>query len=445
MLKSPKDRQDSPELAAPKPSASSTLTPESTVGDLWLYSLALATSQATRDAIEAFAARPLLPGIILLDGGRYAGMISRRRFLQKMSERYSLELFPERPLALIYQFLQVESLVLYEDTGISTAVEAALGREPAYRYEPVVVQRGEAYALLDIHTLLMAQSRLHQMTAALLNQRTQDYLVQTEKMATLGRMVAGISHEIKNPVNCIYGNVGFIRQYSDGLLHLIGQYQQSAATRSQGITEAEAALDLEFVRQDLPAVLDSMATSSERLFDIVSSLRNFSRFDSEAKQRVDIHKLLDGTLLILNSRISQRVNVIKRYGELPPLPCYPGQMGQVFMNIIANALEALEDRLKRERPDHGESAWEPILSLTTVILPEAPNQVIIRISDSGGGIPDDVQQKIFSEFFTTKPLDKGTGLGLAISHRIIENHGGTITLRSQVGVGTEFDIMLPLS
>lgn len=448
MLSPPELIQDPPGERWGDQSLQSALTPESTLSELFCYDLTLSTSQFTKEAVEVFESDPLLPGILLSDQGKFVGMLSRQRFLQQMSRPYSLELFPERPLALLYQLLDTDSLVLSQDTGIVDAVGIALKRSTNYRYEPIVVDRDGRFSLLDFHHLLMAQSWIHQLTAELLDQRTQDYLVQTEKMASLGRMVAGISHEIKNPVNCIHGNVDFVSQYSIGLLELLDLYQEAttsnlSAVDTTKIDQAEAELDLDFLRQDLPALIGSMSFASERLFDIVSSLRNFSRFDREEKQRVDIHRILDGTLIILNSRISGKISVVKQYGDLPELLCYPGQIGQVFMNIMSNAVEAIDERIE-SASDHADG-WQPQLSLTTEVIPGETEHILIRVGDSGSGISPDVQQQIFKEFFTTKSIDEGTGLGLAISHQIVKKHHGSIDMRSQVGVGTEFDITLPVS
>ncbi|MGF1536484.1 MAG: sensor histidine kinase [Elainellaceae cyanobacterium] len=429
-------------------SLQSALTPNSSLSELFCYDSTLSTSRLTKEAVEAFESDPLLPGILLIDQGKFAGMLSRQRFLEQMSRPYSLELFPERPLALLYELLDADNLILSQDTGIVDAVGIALKRSTNYRYEPIVVDRDGRFALLDFHHLLMAQSWIHQLTAELLDQRTQDYLVQTEKMASLGRMVAGISHEIKNPVNCIHGNLDFVSQYGVGLLELLDLYREAlesgpAAVDTTKIDQAEAELDLDFLRQDLPALIGSMSFASERLFDIVSSLRNFSRFDREDKQRIDIHRILDGTLIILNSRINERISVIKQYGDLPDVLCYPGQIGQVFMNIMSNAVEALDERMAAALDDA--SGWQPQLALTTEVIYADTARILVRITDSGGGISPDVQQQIFKEFFTTKSIDEGTGLGLAISHQIVKRHHGSIDLRSQVGVGTEFDITLPVS
>ncbi len=445
MLSSPELIREFPVPVRLEQSTQRRLTARSTLQELSSYDVALSTSQLTKEVSEAFDLNSLLPGILLIDQGNFIGMLSRQRFLQQMSKPYSLEPFLERPLALLYRLLNRSPLVLKQDLEIIDAVSAALERSADDRYEPVVIHHGDRYSLVDFHHLLIAQSRIHQLTAELLDQRTQDYLVQTEKMASLGRMVAGVSHEIKNPVNCIHGNVDFVSQYSSGLLELLTLYQRAVASSSTvdtvQIDEAEAELDLDFLRQDLPKLLRSLSFASERLFDIVSSLRNFSRFDREERQPVDIHKILDGTLLVLNGRIGQDIDVVKQYEKLPQVTCYPGQIGQVFMNIVSNAVEALSERANSSGGVG--SPWRPQLSLTTKAL-SGPGRVLIRIGDNGSGIPPEIQRQIFKEFSTTKSIDEGTGLGLAISHQIVENHQGAISLRSQVEVGTEFDITLPM-
>lgn len=447
--------------------ATTPLRTNSVIGELSLTHVSLPLNAPGKQAAKAFADNPALPGILLTTTEfspvpQFKGMISRQRFLEQMSRPYSLELFLDRSLQAMYSFIGVPPLVLDSSTPIIDATNEALQRPTAVLYEPIVVH-GDAndYYLLDIHQLLVAHSEIHRLTVQLLHEKTQAHLVQTEKMSTLGRMIAGVSHEIKNPVNCINGNVGFLNQYVDDLFALIAVYQQADVVDDSDIQAVTEKIDLDFLLQDLPRLIESMSMASEHLVDIVSSLRNFSRMDHEKKQCVDLHRYIDGTLLILDNRIKLGILVHKDYGNIPPISCYPGQMSQVFINLISNGIDALlekESALKLHKSDGSqtghtsehEQAWHPTIRISTCYheshdqTNQGSGAVIIRIWDNGDGIPEHLREKIFDPFFTTKSVDHGTGLGLSISHQIVtEKHGGNISVRSSKNEGTLFEIMLP--
>ena len=263
-------------------------------------------------------------------------------------------------------------------------------------------------------------------------QQTQTQLIQTEKMSSLGQMVAGIAHEINNPVNFICGNLFYAEDGIQSLLAALNLYQAHCTPLSSDIETKLEDLDLDFLKSDLPKLITSMRLGTERIQKIVLSLRNFSRLDESAIKAVDLHEGIDDTLLILNHRFKKGVEAIKQYGDLPLVACYPAQLNQVFMNIITNALDAmLEDDLQ---PKH----------LTIQTEKVAENQVQVKIRDSGPGMPPEVQKKLFEPFFTTKPVGKGTGLGMSICYQIVEKHQGRIEVNSAPGEGTEFAIALPI-
>ncbi|MFY7803475.1 MAG: ATP-binding protein [Limnoraphis robusta] len=268
--------------------------------------------------------------------------------------------------------------------------------------------------------------------------KTQTQLVQQEKMASLGQLVAGVAHEINNPVNFIYGNVQPATKYARDLLNLIQLYQKHYPQPNSEIIDDIEAIDLAFIQEDFMQLLDSMKEGSERIKEIVLSLRNFSRLDESEQKQVDLHQGIESTLRILQNRLkaqSERpeIAVIKQYGQLPLLNCYPGQLNQVYMNLLSNAIDALEQDRTIINPH--------ILINTTLIN----NNIEIRIADNGSGIKSEVLERIFDPFFTTKPVGKGTGLGLSISyHIIVENHKGKLLCNSQLGKGTEFIIKLPI-
>ncbi|WP_232731727.1 sensor histidine kinase [Kamptonema formosum] len=429
---------------------------ESTLQELKLHDFQVESEHLGKELAKAFTENPLLPGVILMDRGQLAGMISRRRFLEHLSRPYGVELFTRRPIKTLYRFAEIDILVFPAHTLIVMAARRSLQREPESLYEPIVVEfENQGYKLLDAHQLLVAQSHIHELTSRLLNEQTKAQMIQTEKMASLGRMVAGVAHEIRNPVNCIGGNIGFLSNYCQDLIELLSVYQEEVADESLSISQRKEEIELDYVRGDLPKVVESIRVSAERLTQIVSSLQNFSHMDETNRKPADLHQCLDSTLLILRNRLKYSIAVVKNYGDLPPVRCYSGQLSQVFMNLLSNAIDALME--KAESQPAG-STWKPQIDIATqVCSPPAgvtagsdERWVSIRIADNGPGIPPEIQQRIFDMFFTTKPVGKGTGLGLAISHQIVtEKHAGFLNLRSiadsQLATGTEFEILLPIS
>jgi signal transduction histidine kinase len=270
-------------------------------------------------------------------------------------------------------------------------------------------------------------------------QCTQAQLIQSEKLSSIGQMVAGVAHEINNPVSFIYGNLRYASDYVKDLLDLLKLYQECYGNHHPPIQAKINAIDLDFLLKDLPKVLASMQVGAERIRQIVLSLRNFSRSDEVLMQSVDLHEGIDSTLLILQNRLKARYNhpaieIVKEYGQLPTIECYGGQLNQVFMNLLSNAIDALEDM-----PDH-----LGCITIRTRVNADRSG-IIIQISDNGPGMSQEVKAQLFDPFFTTKPLGKGTGLGLSISHQIVvEKHGGILKCESALGKGTEFWIEIPL-
>ncbi|MCW5317802.1 AAA family ATPase [Nostoc sp. KVJ3] len=293
-------------------------------------------------------------------------------------------------------------------------------------------------------------------------QRTQIQLIQSEKMSSLGQMVAGIAHEINNPINFIYGNISHTSEYVQDLLNLVIVYQQEYPHPSPLVEEKFEEIDIDFLAEDLPKILNSMKVGSSRIRNIVLGLRNFSRLDESEMKPVDIHDGIDSTLMILQHRIKENSNfpeieVIKQYGKLPEVICYPGQLNQVFMNILSNAIDALEDSFVISHSSLVNDKEQIINVLDTSLASDFVGQIhifteltdsntaIIRIADNGSGMTKAVQQKIFDPFFTTKSVGNGTGLGLSISYQIIvDKHKGTLTCDSTLGKGTEFVIEIPM-
>lgn len=258
---------------------------------------------------------------------------------------------------------------------------------------------------------------------------------QTEKMVTLGRMIAEVSHELNNPINSLYGNLAPLSDYIHHLVSLIDAYQSEFQSPSVAIQDKISAIELDFIREDLPQLIASMKVAAVRSKEIVQGLKNFSRIDEKQPHPVNLHECINSTLLILKNRTKNKVDIIQNYGEVPQIQGYAGLLSQVFMNIITNALDALEMRADQKTNQQ--------ISITTETVDDT--WVVIRIKDNGVGIPLEIQSQIFESFFTTKPRGVGTGLGLAISHQIIVNkHQGEIACVSTQGEGTEFVIKVPV-
>lgn len=315
-------------------------------------------------------------------------------------------------------------------------------------------QNDEVYFLTQISTQLgvgIQQAELLQQTqrqkeelAQTLKElkQTQSQLIQSEKMAGLGQLVAGIAHEINNPITFIYGNVNYVNEHTKDLFKLLNIYQQKYPESIKEIQEIAPELDLDFIVDDLPKIVNSMITGAERISQLVLSLRTFSRLDESGMKSVDIHKGIESTLLILKHRLQPHANsfnveVLKEYGDLPLVRCHAAQMNQVFMNIINNAIDSLEESVAK-----GKITEQPKICIRTEVT--AKKKILIRIFDNGSGVPEKLRSRIFEPFFTTKPPGKGTGIGLSISYQIVvEKHGGKIECVSQPGQGCEFLIEIP--
>ncbi|MBD1911466.1 MULTISPECIES: ATP-binding protein [unclassified Leptolyngbya] len=403
---------------------------------------------------------------------------------------------PELGQSLVERILRLESLQLEdarnestEEPGLQTWIETwgiqsflliplethsgQLGaiacshcREPRHWSQPevellyavtnqlaIAIDQAELYAQTRA-AAFAAQAQAQQLNQTLQELRqTQAKMIQNEKMSSLGQLVAGIAHEINNPVGFVSGNLSYADTYFKDLVGLLNLYQKHYPEPNPEIQTYIKNIDLEFLLDDYASLLNSMKIGTERISKIVLSLRNFSRLDEAEVKAVDLHHGIDSTLLILQNRLkahatSSAIEVVKNYGELPLIDCYASQLNQVFLNLLSNAIDALQDRSEprtitittsvRSACSMNESETKASDSRT-----DEP-WVVVRIQDNGHGMAEDVRQKVFDPFFTTKPVGQGTGLGLSISHQIIvEKHHGWLTCESQAGQGTEFIIEIP--
>ncbi|MBG1240115.1 GAF domain-containing sensor histidine kinase [Nostoc sp. NZL] len=308
-------------------------------------------------------------------------------------------------------------------------------------------------AIQQAELLEQTKRQTSELTQALQElKQTQTRLIQGEKMAGLGQLLAGVAHEINNPVSFIFGNLIHLNEYTQELLNVVKLYRQNSSL-SPTVQEQINKTDLDFLIEDLPKTLESMKVGTERICEIVLSLRNFSRTDEAELKPVDINEGLDSTLLILGHRLKNNnerpaIEIVKEYGTFPLLECYPSQLNQVFMNLLSNSIDALEEKFKTIQQRYLKlSQTCPRIPLTIWISTQAiNNQIVIRIADNGLGIPEEVRSHMFDPFFTTKAPSKGTGLGLSISYQIVvEKHHGQIKCSSKPGEGTEFVIEIPSS
>lgn len=340
--------------------------------------------------------------------------------------------------AIVSQYsLLVTDITIRKQTELDLQEAKQLLEQTNEELEARVQQRTFAV----IHAKERAEQTLQQL------QKTQTKLIQSEKMSSLGQLVAGIAHEINNPVNFIFGNICYAEEYAGDLLRLLELYQKCYPYLAPEVAEALEEIDVDFLASDFPRLLKSMKVGAERIREIVRSLRNFSRLDEAEIKMADIHDGLDSTLMILHHRLetksaSSTIRVIQDYASLPMIECYPGQLNQVFMNILSNAIDALRERDQERTP---EDYLENPSQITIQTRRLEGDWIAISIKDNGAGIPEVLKTKLFDPFFTTKPVGKGTGLGLSISHQIVtEKHHGRLYCYSKLGEGSEFIIELPI-
>ncbi|MFB2937676.1 sensor histidine kinase [Aerosakkonemataceae cyanobacterium BLCC-F154] len=447
------------------------LSIDSTLATLPLYSFAADVNCLTIEVVEILEKHSKLPGVILLDQGKFVGMISRLRLLENLVLSEQQNLFLEKSLQLLYNYARTDVLILPETTPILVAAQMALRRSSELLGEPIVIQsEAQTYQLLDIHELNIAHWQIRGIETQVRYERAQVQLIQSEKMANLGRLVDGIAHEILDPVGFIWGNLSHISTYNESLLELISVYENYLPQVPTEVLDLKEEIEFDFLKQDLPRAIRSAKSGAERLKNLVSSLQNFCHIDEVYPKPADLHAMLDSIVLLLQSRLKSEITIVKEYGNLPPITCFIGQLNQVFMNILSNAIDNLLNQAAYQ--EFTKELWgdrqrfmnyKPCIVIkTTVFSPEpasnpetlASRWISITIADNGPGLSPSALKQILDSFSIEKRAEKETSL--AVSYQIITaKHGGNLLIRSPnressselelfPNIGREFEILLPL-
>lgn len=461
---------------------SSELRLESVLADLSLHQFQVEVHHKGTEIVQLLEQHPHLPGVVLLDRNQFVGVIPRQRLLEILIRPQGMTFLPN-PLSVLYGYLRTNHLALSASTPILVAAQLALRRSPDQQADPIVVQMDAAdaadtttYCLLDIHELNIAYWQLRGVETQVRYERTQIQIVQTEKMAGLGRLVDGVAHEILDPVGFIWGNLTHLSTYTDQVMQLLAAYEQHFPDSPEEINQLQTEIELDYLREDLPQTIASIRSGAERLKNLVTSLQNFCHIDDVYPKPADIHECLDSILLLLKSRVSGEIQIVRDYGHLPPVTCYAGQLNQVFMNILTNAINALlnqavqQELIEDMRGRNQAKLWQataskPCITIKTQVRPApvdaeqnvASRWVVICIADNGPGLSAESYQQILDSFSIEKRADKETSL--AVSYQIVTaKHGGKLYFRSYgAGMpvnslsnanlsehGTEFEIWLPL-
>ncbi|MBI4785154.1 MAG: sensor histidine kinase [Oscillatoriophycideae cyanobacterium NC_groundwater_1537_Pr4_S-0.65um_50_18] len=460
------------------------LSLESTLADLPLHQFQVSAEVSGQALAHMFDRHPIVPGVLLQEGDRFLGMISRQRLLEFLIRPQGMA-FLSQPLSVLYRYTRGDRLRIPATTPIVVAAKMALQRSPLERAEPIIVQfdahnapnshaDAPTHQMLDVHELNMAYWQIRGLEDQVRHERAQIQMIQIEKMASLGRLVDGVAHEILDPVGFIWGNLVHVSSYTQQILRLLEAYEQyvleTAGAKFPGaIAQLQADIELDYLRQDLPQTITSMKSGADRLKKLAASLQNFCHVDEVYPKPANLHECLDSILLLLKSRLSGEIEIVRDYGHLPPISCYAGQLSQVFISILTNAVEALLDRsVCQGLAELGQQSGEmlqakPQITVKTQVLPacEGANSgqehwVSIQIADNGSDLSAAKKRQIEEALSAENRASKETSLGL--SYQIVTaKHGGKLIFRSlnlettgsaQENMGThrtEFEILLPIA
>jgi len=425
-----------------------------------------------REAAARFNQSPDLPGILLTDQQINVGLLSRQRFLEFLLLPKGCELFLKEPLSVIYSYARLRPLVFTADTPVLEAARVALRRPSELQGEPLLVTTPEGDRLLSAHDLNQAHWQIRGIETQVRYERAQAAMLQSQKMASLGRLVDGIAHEIMDPLGFIWGNLSHLDQYCQQLLSLIAAYEAVCAASVEPealapLADLEAASELDYLRQDLPPTLSSIKGGAARLKQLASSLQNFCHIDEVYPKPADLHGLIDGIVLLLKSRLTTQVQIQREYGALPPVPCFAGQLSQVLMNVLTHCIDDLLSLAASQSVFADLSAVDagaspeglpvtPQITITTQLRdadddPMGDRWVVLTIADNGPGLSPEALQQVRDSFSIRQRLERETDL--AASYRLVTaKHGGKFAVRSPathnsappIHRGTEFEIQLPL-
>lgn len=447
-----------------------TLGTDSTLSALPLHRAHLPVAALGHVAADRFNQSPALPGIFLTDQQAVVGVLSRQRFLEFLLRPKGCELFLNEPLSAIYSYARLQPLVLNAETPVLVAARTALRRPSELQGEPLVVKTSEGDRLLSAHDLNQAHWQIRGIETQVRYERAQAAMLQSQKMAALGRLVDGIAHEIMDPLGFIWGNLSHVDQYCQQLLTLIAAYEETYAEfdETESLADLKEDIELDYLRQDLPNTLSSIKGGAARLKQLAGSLQNFCHIDEVYPRPADLHGLIDSIVLLLKSRLTTQIQIVRQYDALPPIPCFAGQLSQVLMNVLTHCTDELLSLAACQSVVADLNATAP--SASTASLPEAPQitittqlrdanpddpmgdrWVVITIVDNGPGLSPSELQQLYDTFSIRQRLERETDL--ATCYRLITaKHGGQFVVRSPASyhpldgaaIGTAFAIHLPL-
>ena len=455
------------------------ITADSQLQDLPLHHFELDAQTLGQTLAHWFQDYPTVPGVVLfetqlgvqrLDRPRLSGMISRSHFLESLLHPHSNDLFLKQPIKTLQTYLRSTVLKLSGSTPILIAAQQALRRSPETINDPVLVElegdQGEKtgenpYRLLDFHTLNIAYWQIRGIETQIWYERTQVQMIRSDKMASLGRLVDGVAHEILDPVSFIWGNLSHLLKYEQDIMRLLTQYEIELPNPSDNLLTLRDDIEINYLREDIPKILGSIKSGADRLTKLATALQNFCHIDEVYPRSTDIHDCLDGVILLLKSRLKSDISVHKRYGHLPAIPCFVGKLTQVFLNIISALIDylltqAVTNRVIQELPLPTQelTPTHPTLTLTTEIISiegSGTRWVSIRIGRNGEPLAVAQQQQILKSFFQDSLLTPETSL--VTTYRIITRHKGFLRLRTaaniadylEPGISTEFEVLIPLT